>query len=73
MTSDDRALPYMLTPAEAAEILRCSKEAIYVRAKRGLLPGAVKDGKRLLIRRDDLLQYLSESRTAALGGPGACR
>jgi excisionase family DNA binding protein len=48
------ASPY-LTVAEAAELLRCSVEAIYEMNRRGTLPGARKLGKRLLINREELI------------------
>jgi len=51
-------LPRLLTPAEAAEVLRTSKGAIYAMAERAQLPGAIRIGRRLLIRRDDLLTWL---------------
>lgn len=62
------ALPYLLTPAEAAALLRTTKKAIYARAERGLLPGAVRDGRRLLVLRDDLLRSLVERRATSPGG-----
>ena len=61
-------LPYLLTAAEAAALLRTTRAAIYARAERGLLPGAVRDGRRLLVRRDDLLRSLIERRAASPGG-----
>lgn len=51
-------LPPLLTPAEAAGLLRTSKGAIYAMVERAQLPGAVRVGRRLLIRRDDLLAWL---------------
>ncbi len=66
--SDIRTLPYFLTAAEAAALLRTTRAAIYARAERGALPGAVRDGRRLLIRRDELLNSLSEGRAPSPGG-----
>lgn len=68
--TDAAALPYFLTPAEAAALLRTTKKAIYARAERGLLPGAVRDGRRLLVRRDELLGSLTERRATSPGGLG---
>ena len=65
---DIAALPYFLTADEAAALLRTTRKGIYARAERGLLPGAVRDGRRLLVRRDELLRSLSERRTASPGG-----
>ena len=61
-------LPWLLTASEVAALLRTTKAAVYARAERGLLPGAVRDGRRLLVRRDDLLQSLVEGRAASPGG-----
>lgn len=52
------ALPLLLTVAEAAELLRTTPKAVYCQAAYGRLPGAVKVGRRLLIRRADLLRSL---------------
>ncbi len=60
-------LPYLLTPTEVAELLRTTKTAIYARIERGLLPGVVRDGRRVLILRDDVLRYIDERRTATPG------
>ena len=62
------ALPYLLTADEAAGLLRTTRKAIYARAERGLLPGVIRDGRRLLVRRDDLLSWLNERRAAPPGG-----
>jgi len=64
---DVNALPFFLTAGEAAALLRTTKGAVYARAARGLLPGAIRDGRRLLIRRDDLLKSLEERRAASPG------
>ena len=52
----------LMTVEECAALLRTTPKAIYNRHSRGLLRGAVKDGDRLLIRRDDLLDSLVEVR-----------
>lgn len=43
-----------VTVAEAADLLRTTKHAIYKRIKRGQLRGHRPDGSRILLRRDDL-------------------
>jgi excisionase family DNA binding protein len=63
-------LPLLLTAAEAANLLRTTRRAVYARAERGLLPGAIRDGRRLLVRRDDLLRYLEGRRTPLPGEVG---
>ena len=55
-------LPYLLTADDTAELLRTSRKAIYSMAHRGELPGVTRIGRRMLIRRDDLLRWLDESR-----------
>ena len=57
-----KALPYMLTVADVAELLRTSPKAVYAMVDRGFLPGVTRVGRRLLIRRDDLLQWLNRNR-----------
>jgi excisionase family DNA binding protein len=48
----------LLTADEVAALLRTSRKAIYAMAERGLLPGVIRIGRRLLVRRDDLLDWL---------------
>ena len=57
-----------LTVREAAALLRTTPKAIYHRAERGLLPGLVHDGRRLLVRRQELLGSLAEVRVPSPGG-----
>lgn len=45
----------LMTVKEAAVLLRSSEKAVYALHRRGSLPGAIKVGARLLIRRQDLL------------------
>ena len=61
-----RGPPLFLTAKEVAELLRTSPKAVYSMAGRGLLPGVTRLGRRLLIRRDDLLSWLDESRAPSL-------
>jgi excisionase family DNA binding protein len=56
--SPARALPPLLTADEAAELLRTSRRGIYSLAQAARLPGAVRIGRRLLVRRDELLTWL---------------
>ena len=55
-------LPYYLKTSEAADLLRTSVRAVYAMISRGQLPGVTRLGRRILIRRDDLLQWLKEKR-----------
>jgi len=64
MLNDLRELPLLLTPDEAAVLLRTTRKAIYVMAGRRRLPGVTHVGRRVLIRRDDLLHWLDQYRRA---------
>ena len=55
-------LPFLLSVDEAAELLRTTRKAVYAMVERGALPGVVRVGRRLLVRRHDLLRWLDESR-----------
>jgi excisionase family DNA binding protein len=66
MLTDLRELPLLLTPDEAALLLRTTRKAIYVLASRQQLPGVTHIGRRLLVRRDDLLHWLDQSRVPSL-------
>ena len=54
-------LPVLLTPTEVAELLRTSRKAIYAMIERAQLPGIVRIGRRVLIRQDDLLNFIGHN------------
>jgi excisionase family DNA binding protein len=58
-----RRLPMLLSADEVAELLRTSRRAVYTMLERGQLPGAVRIGRRVLFRSDDLVGWLAECRT----------
>ncbi len=60
--------PPLLTASEVAVVLRTSRKAVYAMAERAQLPGVTRVGRRLLVRRDDLLSWLDERRAASPGG-----
>ena len=60
--------PELLTASEVAVVLRTSRKAVYAMAERAQLPGVTRIGRRLLVRRDDLLSWLDERRAASPGG-----
>ena len=64
MLNDLRDLPALLTADETALLLRTTRKAIYVMAGRRLLPGVTHIGRRVLVRRDDLLHWLDQNRRA---------
>jgi excisionase family DNA binding protein len=55
-------LGLLLTVDEVASTLRTSRGAIYTMIERGLLPGVTRIGRRVLVRRDDLLEFLYQKR-----------
>ena len=63
-------LPFLLTVDETARLLRTTRKAIYAMVRRGDLPGVVRVGRRLLVRRDDLLGWLDVSRAPSPGRSG---
>jgi excisionase family DNA binding protein len=58
--------PVLLTPAEVAAALRTSRKAIYAMIARHQLPGIVRLGRRVLVRQDALLDWLSQKSTPSL-------
>lgn len=48
----------LLTVPEVAALLRTTRKGIYTMMGRGRLPGAVRIGKRLLFRRERLLEWI---------------
>ena len=59
-------LPVLLDTAEVAEVLRTSKKAIYAMIERRQLPGIVRIGRRVLLREDALLDFLSQRSKSSL-------
>ena len=57
-----------LVEKEVADVLRTSTAAIYAMVERGQLPGVTRVGRRILIHRDSLLDWLDESRVPLPGG-----
>ena len=58
----------LLVVKEVADVLRTSTAAIYAMVERGQLPGVTRVGRRILIPRDSLLDWLDESRVPLPGG-----
>jgi len=55
-------LPVLLTVDEAAELLRTTRRAIYAMIERRQLPGVIRVRRRVLLRADDLLDWLDQKR-----------
>ena len=68
LTAEPSGWPFLLTVDEIAAVLRKSRKAVYAQIERGLLPGVHRDGRRILIRRDDLVAWIFERRAASPGG-----
>ena len=58
--SRSRELPTLLTSQEVADLLRTSTKSIYAMVERGQLPGVLRIGRRLLVRRDALVDWLDQ-------------
>ena len=58
--STPESLPLLLTVSETATLLRTTRKGVYALVERGLLPGVVRIGRRVLIQRDDLVHWLSQ-------------
>jgi excisionase family DNA binding protein len=58
--------PLLHTAAEVAGILRTSRQVVYEMNRKHRIPGAVRVGRKLLFRRDRLLQWLRESSVSSL-------
>jgi excisionase family DNA binding protein len=58
--------PSLLLVSEVAAMLRTSPKAVYAMIERGLVPGVVRIGRRVLVRRDDLLHWLSQKSAPSL-------
>ncbi len=52
-----------LTVDEAAAVLRTTRKAIYALIERGLIPGVRRVGRRILVRQNELIEWI-ESKAA---------
>jgi excisionase family DNA binding protein len=55
-------MPRLLTVDETADLLRTTPRAIYAMIARRQLPGLVRVRRRVLVRADDLLDWLDQKR-----------
>ena len=64
MTRTDQ--PALLLVREVAVFLRTSPKPIYSMIERGLLPGVVRIGRRVLVRQEDLLEWVRKKSAPSL-------
>ncbi len=62
------ALPELLTLDDAAAFLRTSRKAAKMMVDRGTMPGVVRIGRRILVRRDDLRRHFGLLPSAPANG-----
>jgi excisionase family DNA binding protein len=55
-------LPVLLRVDEAADLLRTTRRALYAMIERRQLPGVIRIRRRVLLRADDLLDWLDQKR-----------
>jgi excisionase family DNA binding protein len=53
-------VPHLLTTEEVADILRTSRRVIYELIRLGRLPGVTRIGRKVLVRRDRLVEFIVE-------------
>ena len=52
--------PVLLTVDETAQLLRTTRKAVYALIERRQIPGVTKLGRRVLVRSDELLDWLRQ-------------
>ena len=62
-------MPALVTAHEVAAWLKTTISAVYAKAERGSLPGAVRLG-RLYFIRAELVDFVEQGRVSQSGGPG---
>ncbi len=70
---DDRAdsgMPVLVTASDVAAWLKTTISAVYAKAERGTLPGAVRLGRRLYFIRSELITYVEQGRVSRSGETG---
>ena len=60
------ATPLLMTTGEVAVLLRTTRKAVYAMVDRRQLPGVTRVGRRVLIRSDQLLDWLRQKSALSL-------
>ena len=60
------SLPHLFTTTEVADVLRTTSKATYAMIARGQLPGVIRIGRRVLVRADELIDWLDQKRVPSL-------
>ena len=55
-------VPLLLSVDEVADVLRTTRTAVYAMVNRKRLPGVIRLGRRVLVRSQDLLDWLDQKR-----------
>lgn len=63
-------MPVLMTASDVAAWLKTTLSAVYAKAERGTLPGAVRLGRRLYFIRSELLAYVEQGRVSRSGETG---
>ena len=61
-----RTLPMLLTIDETADLLRTTRRAVYAMVERRQLPGVVRVRRRVLVRSQELLDWLDQKSALSL-------
>jgi excisionase family DNA binding protein len=61
-----RPLPMLLTIDETADLLRTTRRAVYAMVERRQLPGVVRVRRRVLVRSQELLNWLDQKSALSL-------
>jgi excisionase family DNA binding protein len=61
-----RQLPMLLTIDETADLLRTTRRAVYAMVERRQLPGVVRVRRRVLVRSQELLDWLDQKSALSL-------
>lgn len=70
MNGNNPGTEYLLTADDVATLLRTTRKAVYAMSERGRVAGVTRVGRRLLFRRDLVLQWLEGKRAKSAAEVG---